>query len=262
MSKYTTSVYDMVQVYTSEMEGQPIRLRIEAALPKIFDFNFPIYDESHRAELERKIVKRYFNKEIGLETIDLWKLYLDERLNSIMPYYNELYSHAKDLFTNVDVSNLSNEGITGNVKVDSTNGDKTVETTENHDDSTATNSTRSNGGSHDQSTDINSDLPQIQITDVSIYGNQSSTGDLKRNYDDNTDSSGSSMRDSNGRRSIDRSGSDNRTENKTENRNGNSSRKGREGILLAEQMLKYKSTLLNIDNMVVEELRDLFMSVY
>lgn len=262
MSKYTTSVYDMVQVYTSDMEGQPIRARIEAALPKIFDFDFPIYDESHRSELERKIVKRYFNKEIGLETIDLWKLYLDERLNSVMPYYNELYSHAKDIFTNVDVGGVTKEDITGNVKSDSTMGDKTVETTENHDDTSVTNNTKSNGGYHDQSSNINSDLPQVQITDVSIYGNQASTGDVKRNYDDNADSSGSSMRDEKGNRNIDRSGTDSKVENRSENRGGSSSRKGREGVLLAEQMLKYKSTLLNIDNMIVEELRDLFMMVY
>lgn len=71
--------------------GTTIYQKIDLALPGIFDFDFPIFDESHRTDLERKIVMHYFNKEIGLETFELWKLYLNERLNLEMPYYNELY---------------------------------------------------------------------------------------------------------------------------------------------------------------------------
>lgn len=93
MSKYTTTLRWIVDYYCQNITPPPTTLneKLEIALPKIFDFTFPIYDEAHRTELERKIVLHYFNKEICMETVALWKLYLEETLNLIMPPYNELY---------------------------------------------------------------------------------------------------------------------------------------------------------------------------
>ena len=33
----------------------------------------------------------YYTREIGFETVGLWKLKLQTKLNEIMPYYNKLY---------------------------------------------------------------------------------------------------------------------------------------------------------------------------
>ena len=59
--------------------------------PLVFNFYFPIWDENYRLTLETKILKHYYMREIGAETVGLWKLWLDERLNLIMPYYNKFY---------------------------------------------------------------------------------------------------------------------------------------------------------------------------
>lgn len=93
MSKYTTTLRWIVDYYCQDIDPPPTTLneKLEIALPKIFDFDFPIYEEAHRTELERKIVLHYFNKEICMETVALWKIYLEEALNLIMPPYNELY---------------------------------------------------------------------------------------------------------------------------------------------------------------------------
>ena len=96
MSKYTMSLLEMVRMYTPE-STESITKRIEESLPKIFSFDFPLYKEGHRKELEKKIVMHYLNKEIGLETPSLWKVYLEMRLNEIMPYYNDLYKINEDL---------------------------------------------------------------------------------------------------------------------------------------------------------------------
>lgn len=129
MSKYTISILELIREYTAD-SALPISKRIDLAIPKIFDFNFPIYEESHRVVLERKILMHYLNKEIGLETPDLWKLYLENRFNEIMPYYNELYRlqnemmgidflHDTDL--KIDEEHSDTENGTQENKLDTTN---------------------------------------------------------------------------------------------------------------------------------------------
>lgn len=94
MSKYTTQVRFICESKAGLTESQDystISDIIETVAPIIFDFDFPIFDESYRLPLEIKILKHYYTREIGEETVGLWKLRLDERLNLIMPYYNQLY---------------------------------------------------------------------------------------------------------------------------------------------------------------------------
>lgn len=64
---------------------------IQNALPKIFDFDLALYDKKHLPELETKIIKHYYMQEIGFETYGRWKFALEERLNLILPFYNEIY---------------------------------------------------------------------------------------------------------------------------------------------------------------------------
>lgn len=52
---------------------------------------YPIYDESHRAELNKKIVRHYALREIGQETAQQFVFYLGMTMAEIMPYFNERY---------------------------------------------------------------------------------------------------------------------------------------------------------------------------
>ena len=52
---------------------------------------FPIFHEEHREELQKKIVDNYYMQEIGFETPQTFKHYLNSRLRTIMPYYNAKY---------------------------------------------------------------------------------------------------------------------------------------------------------------------------
>src|SRR5690625_2126005 len=63
---------------------------------EVFDFDYPIFDESYRPILEQKIIDHYYFREIGLETIGQFKHFLKSRMNTIMPYYNQLYKSEKD----------------------------------------------------------------------------------------------------------------------------------------------------------------------
>ena len=94
MSKYTTEVRFICESLTGHEDSvgyDDVDSVIEDALPLIFDFEFPIFDETYRSVLETKILRHYYTREIGLETYGLWKLKLQTKLNEIMPYYNKLY---------------------------------------------------------------------------------------------------------------------------------------------------------------------------
>lgn len=94
MSKYTTEVRYICESYAGLQESvgfNEVENVITQALPKIFDFDFPIFDENYREVLERKIVRHFYTREIGFETVGLWKLKLNTKLNEIMPLYNQRY---------------------------------------------------------------------------------------------------------------------------------------------------------------------------
>ena len=110
MSKYTTEVRFICENGAGLVESEgykSINQIITDAIPKIFDFEFPIFDETYRSVLERKILKHYYTREICAETVGLWKHYLDMRLNEIMPYYNKFYESellAFNPFYDVDLT--------------------------------------------------------------------------------------------------------------------------------------------------------------
>ena len=120
MSKYTTEVRYICETMAglTESEGyNSINEIIENAIPHIFDFDYPMFDENYRRVLEKKIIKHYYTREICMETYGLWKLKLDDRMNIIMPYYNELYKSAAlefNPFWDTDLTTDRNTDTKGN----------------------------------------------------------------------------------------------------------------------------------------------------
>lgn len=57
----------------------------------IFDDTWDTFVPEHKAVLCDKIIRRYWFYEIGSETPDRFKHYLNEQLSRIMPYYNQMY---------------------------------------------------------------------------------------------------------------------------------------------------------------------------
>ena len=93
MSTFTTQV----RFICEQMYG----LDESAGLSKINDIvhatsgeiigEYPIFDESYRNVLNDKIIKHYYTREIGEETVGLWRFRLNTKMNEIMPYFNKLY---------------------------------------------------------------------------------------------------------------------------------------------------------------------------
>ena len=98
MSKFTTQVRNICESYAGLLEhsgADSVDSIIEQARAKVFNFEYPIFDEAYRPVLETKILKHYYTREIGAETVGLWKMWLNTRLNEIMGYYNEMYKSTK-----------------------------------------------------------------------------------------------------------------------------------------------------------------------
>ena len=94
MSKYTTELRYICESYAKEPESvgyDDVAHVINRSWDKVFSFDFPIFDENYREGLCKKIIKHYYTREIAEETVGLWKLRLDAKMNEIMPYFNKLY---------------------------------------------------------------------------------------------------------------------------------------------------------------------------
>lgn len=95
MSKYTTEVRYICENYASLNESKgynDIETILDNSWDKVFDFPFPMFSEEYREDLCKKILRHYYTREICEETVGLWKLRLNSRMNEIMPYYNKLYN--------------------------------------------------------------------------------------------------------------------------------------------------------------------------
>lgn len=102
MAKYTIQVKTIVESLSGNTESvglSSLDEAIEIARTKIFDFDYPFYDPSQKADFEKWILESILIDEINYETYGLWHLKLRTWMKTNMPYYNKLYESAK-LITN------------------------------------------------------------------------------------------------------------------------------------------------------------------
>lgn len=52
---------------------------------------YPIFDESYRQPLNDKIIRHFYFREIGFETLGQFRWYMRNAMNENMPYFNQLY---------------------------------------------------------------------------------------------------------------------------------------------------------------------------
>ena len=198
-----------------------------------FDFglkDYPIFDEEYRGVLNNKILMHYYMDEIGFETAGLFKVYLNNKMNEIMPYYNELYKKQKDLLLNFDKTTNLTETFTR---------DNTTDT------NTKSNSTSSNTASG-SSKNVYQDTPMGSITEQDI-DNYDHASNQEFNKNQNT----SSIEDNS-----------NLTGKATSLENYIRTKTGNNGRLYGIEILKMiKNNYMNIDEMVINELQDLFMGI-
>ena len=72
-------------------EGMSLQDKIDNAIPFIFNFTTGIENSDKDLEIKEKFIRHYLMREIGFETVGLWKVFLQDRFIMKAPYYNELY---------------------------------------------------------------------------------------------------------------------------------------------------------------------------
>lgn len=267
MSKYTTEVrYICEQAAGLESSSGYGKIQdiIKVAIPRIFDFDFPIWKETYRAELETKILMHYYTREIGFETVGLWKLKLCEKMNLIMPYYNALYKaldqdfnplYDTDLYRNLDGQE------TRDGQFDHTNNMVNTRTTK--DTGTIDTDTILGGTVSDDGWRKINDTPQGGITglDADVYIT-SAEHDTNKNTRDQSETT-NEQRDLTSTTTDKNDGTDTRTEDVDTHKFDQEHTWGKSPGKSYSQMIKeYMENVRNIDEMVIEELNELFMLVY
>ena len=114
MSKYTITIKDIVNSYNDITDLKKIDEKLEVARGYIFDFEYPVIDDETKARIEKAILKHYYYREIAFETVGMFKIKLNDRLNLIMSRYNALYK-KQDLNVSPYVNSyLKENGVSNN----------------------------------------------------------------------------------------------------------------------------------------------------
>ncbi len=295
MALYTTQVRTICESalgYVKPSGFDHVNEVLRKSAPLVFNFDFPIWDEAYRLTLESKILKHYYMREIGFETVGLWKLYLDERLNLIMPYYNELYKTTVleyNPFYDVDLTTVhqgDNKKAGTNTASESGDSEKTINRTGSNNKVSDANST-SRGEVNTVGEDHNvhkggdvskySDTPQGSIVD--LYQDRyltNATVNSNQSTDDNTNKSKQTSTQS---VQSHETTAGNFSENNNEKEKRNNTKVGQEQVDTTEQyvnhvlgsngnrtyaykILEFRNAILNIDKMIIEELQDLFLGIW
>ena len=256
MSKYTTEVRYICENYAGldESEGyNKVADIIANSRSKVFDFDYPIFDETYRSVLETKILKHFFLREICAETVGVWKHFLDMRMNEIMPYYNKLYESELIEFNplyDVDLTTDHNKDAKGT-------GTESIAFSEETEYEESETQTLESANKNDH-WDMYSDTPQGGLSGVR---SEEYLTNARHVTDDTTGSTqtNESNRDGNNTRES----TDTKTRNLRDIEDYIQHVKGKSGGISYSKLLQeFRETFLNIDLMIIKDLNDLFFGLW
>ena len=283
MSKYTTEVRFICESYAGFNASQgygKVNDILRDSWEKVFDFDFPIFDEAYRSVLCQKILRHYYTREIGFETVGLWKLKLETKLNEIMPYYNDLYKTTTYNFNPLYDVDYTTEHEGEDKSVGAGTDKHTGTIADNGSTNTETSNTTSREGETDTTTqetnqntrrDLYSDTPQGSLVNLEnetyltdarkITDNGSRNISENKDYSEDITESGEMDSTSQNTRTF----NDTMTKNNTLNTTNEYVRRvsGKIGGKTYSAMIQeYRDAIINIDMLIIDDLRKLFMLVW
>lgn len=201
---------------------------------EIFDFHYDFYDEELKANFQKKFINHYYFDEIGAETVSRWKHQLASRLNMIYPYYYQLYQTE---LKSKDIDFMLNKDLREEFE-------RIVEAEEQSNSKSTANGTN-NGDSKTHS--------KVSNLDNGVASVSMGRGDLTGE-------------------SEDQSTTTNETKSNSTNQNEKTDKQTEKTILVsqgnigttssAELLERWRDVLINIDRMIIDECKDLFMMIY
>lgn len=256
--------------------------------------DYPIFDENYREPLNQKIINHYYFREIGMETAELFKRYLNNTMREIMPYYNQLYKsellefnpfYNVDKTVTADKNNNSVSDFVGNISGKNTQTADTENTQTNNGKQQTTTAATSTGESVGNSTttnknkNVSSDTPQGFLSINSIENETYASAAEMGNAESINNSKATSNNAENGitdqttadeTKATGNSKSNATTETDTANKTTSNDFENyishvigkSEGETYSEMLMKFRETFLNIDMMIIDELKTCFMMIY
>lgn len=208
----------------------------------LFDFDYPIFNEEYRTTLQTNICKAYYTSEICCDAVERFKLWLDVRMNTIMPYYNRLYQIEWDSINPLtdymeDETYSSNRQQTGSGN------------TEQEDASYGTTNTSLETDGESSALTKNSSTPQGMLSNLEYYD-----GATDNSQSASTTETGTNMSNASYSSSRDNSYNETNKEDIARHRQGYHQNPGK---LIQD----YKAGLMKIDQMIIDELADLFFGI-
>lgn len=73
------------------------------------DDKYPIWQEDHRAVLEKKIIEHYYHRQIGFETWALFKYHVNVKMREIMPYYIDIWKTTQYEYNPIENYSMTEE---------------------------------------------------------------------------------------------------------------------------------------------------------
>ena len=299
MSKYTTEVRFICESFSGLEESKgfnSVNDVLANSWNKIFTTDCEFFDEEYRSVICQKILKHYYLREICCETVGIWLLWVNTRLEEIMPYYNQLYESARLDFNplyDVDYkksytktgsgANEKNEenteNLTGTTNVSESSEISGASSGTNKRTNTDETNKNYTGNSSNNKTDLYSDTPQGGIT--GLEENTYLTN--ARIVSESSNATSSDSASSSGEENVTYSDTNSGTNSKTGESSVNNTRTGKNkttgsnstteeyiesisgkigGKSYAKMIREYRETLINIDMMVIDEFSDLFFGLW
>lgn len=256
--------------------------------------DYPIFDENYREPLNRKIINHYYFREIGMETAELFKRYLNNTMKEIMPYYNQLYKsellefnpfYNVDKTVTADKNNNSVSDFVGNISGKNTQTADTENTQTNNGKQQTTTAATSTGESVGNSTttnknkNVSSDTPQgflsINTIENETYASAAEMGNAEsinnsKATSNNAENGITDQTTADETKATGNSKSNATTETDTANKTTSNDFENyishvigkSEGETYSEMLMKFRETFLNIDMMIIDELKTCFMMIY
>nr|DAL11729.1 MAG TPA_asm: Lower collar protein [Caudoviricetes sp.] len=207
---------------------------------------YPIYDESHRAELNEKIIRHYALREIGQETAQMFVFYLGATMAEIMPYFNERYRTLDMEYNPLDSMDMTTDSENGSESQSSGRASSTQ-------DSTSSSTSKSDNSSTTTSKSFDSDVPQTGVVgDFARYASHAN--------ESQADSSGTAS-------SSQDSTSHTTAQSATDYQHDSSNSRGKSRVTGRSQsamslIQEYRNAIINVDMEIVRSLEPCFMQVW
>lgn len=254
MAKYTTEVRTICEFYAGLEESVgflEIDQVLEKSWDKIITSDVEFFIKSHKKEFCKKLLKHYYTREIGAETVGLWKLWINERLEILLPKYNQFYKSESFEIVNPFV-NQKSERIMNDI------GKMKEGATEEEDQN------RNVSGKENKSEKVTEEnATKEKFSDTPQGGLDGMEND--KYLTNATISSNNSDRDYNA--DLEKEEKENLARTRMTEKEVTDSKNVTESIKgfnksQAELLEEYRQSILNIDKIFIEEFEDLFISLW